>query len=67
LDNPKELWDEGYEAWAAEEGHKELTGYECALFTKQLYKERQTDLPVMFVHSMNNVGTKNIIKLFKSK
>lgn len=43
---------------------KEKTGYDCAKFVKQFYKENNISLPIMFVHSMNPVGTQNIINLF---
>jgi len=42
----------------------EKTGYDCAKFTKNLYSELKLDLPILYVHSMNPVGTENIIKLF---
>jgi hypothetical protein len=44
---------------------KERTGYDCALFTRDLYKERKKQLPIMFVHSMNPVGMERIIRVFK--
>lgn len=46
---------------------KEKTGYECAVFLKEYYKVHlnNKDLPIMFVHSMNPVGTERIINLFK--
>ena len=42
------------------------SGYDCALFTKQFYSYLGKDLPIMFVHSMNPVGTENIINVFKN-
>ena len=41
------------------------TGYHAAKFLKELYLENKLELPIMFVHSMNPVGTENIINLFK--
>ena len=40
------------------------TGYECALWMKVFYEERKKDLPTIFVHSMNPVGTEKIKNLF---
>jgi len=44
----------------------EKTGYECAKWVKEFYKEKNKQLPVMFVHSMNPTGTQNIINVFKN-
>jgi hypothetical protein len=46
---------------------KEKTGYECAKWLKEYYIYKEKELPIMFVHSMNPVGTENIVNLFKSK
>lgn len=46
-------------------GFVEKTGYDCAKWLKEFYEERKLKLPIMFVHSMNPVGTQNIINLFK--
>lgn len=43
----------------------EKTGYDCAVFLKNLYNELKLNLPILYVHSMNPVGTQNIINLFK--
>jgi hypothetical protein len=43
------------------------TGYHAAQYFKKVYDEEKLEYPVMFVHSMNPVGTKNIINLFKEK
>lgn len=40
-------------------------GYDCAKWTKEFYARKKRELPIMFVHSMNPVGTENIINLFK--
>jgi hypothetical protein len=44
----------------------EKTGYECAKWMKEFYKEKNKKYPVMFVHSMNPTGTQNIINVFKN-
>lgn len=43
----------------------EKTGYDCAKWMKEHYNNKGWSYPIMFVHSMNPVGTENIIKLFK--
>lgn len=43
----------------------EKTGYDCAKLMKDLYDLLELDYPVMFVHSLNPVGTENIKNLFK--
>lgn len=45
--------------------YQEKTGLDCAIWFKEFYEKNSLELPVMFVHSMNPVGTKNIIDLFK--
>ncbi len=42
----------------------ERTGLDCAKFMKNYYDEKKIEWPIMFVHSMNPVGTKAIIDLF---
>lgn len=44
---------------------KERTGLDCAKFVKTFYYNNNLELPIMFVHSMNPVGTQNIINLWK--
>ena len=44
---------------------KEKTGYECAKWMLDFYKEKGKELPFIFVHSMNPIGTQNIINVFK--
>lgn len=44
---------------------KEKTGLDCAKFVKTFYNNNNLELPIMFVHSMNPVGTQNIINLFE--
>lgn len=43
---------------------KEKTGLDCAKYFKEKFKDKQV-WPTLFVHSMNPVGTENIINLFK--
>lgn len=45
----------------------EKTGLDCAKWMKQYYEDNKLLLPQMFVHSMNPVGTQNIINLFNDK
>lgn len=68
-----DLADEHYDPSMFEDKHKynviskffeEKTGYECALWMKVFYEERKKDLPTIFVHSMNPVGTEKIKNLF---
>lgn len=59
---PKEFYDTD---WHSKQTFKEKTGLECAKFLKDKYAEISKELPIMFVHSMNPVGTQNIINLFK--
>jgi hypothetical protein len=41
------------------------SGYDCAVWLKRYYDRFGLKLPVMFVHSMNPVGTERIINVFK--
>ena len=43
---------------------KEKTGLDCAKYFKEKFKNKQV-WPQLLVHSMNPVGTENIINLFK--
>ena len=43
----------------------EKTGLDCAKYMKWFYAENKKPWPVMFVHSMNPVGTEAIINVFK--
>ena len=45
--------------------YKEKTGWDCAMWLREFYEENKIRLPVMYVHSMNPVGTKRIINVFK--
>ncbi len=51
--------------WFDVNGNREYTGLDCAKFMKDFYNEKQLKYPIMFVHSLNPVGTNNIINLFK--
>jgi len=51
-------WREGFV-------YQEETGHDCAVWLKNFYKEKGKELPILFVHSMNPVGTQNIINVFK--
>ena len=44
---------------------KEKTGYDCAKWLKAFYEEKEKMLPAIIVHSMNPVGTQNIVKVFR--
>lgn len=52
--------------WTQSFSYKEETGYDCAKWMLGFYKHCKKPLPVMFVHSMNPVGTERIIKLFQN-
>lgn len=52
--------------WEGEHKYDEKTGYECAKWLKEFYESKGIPLPIMYVHSMNPVGTQRIIDLFKS-
>lgn len=43
----------------------EKTGLDCAKWMKDFYIEKEKELPILFIHSMNPVGTQNIINVFK--
>lgn len=45
----------------------EKSGYDCAVWFKNFYKEKELKWPVMFVHSGNGVGTDNIIFVFNKR
>ena len=44
---------------------KEKTGYDCAMWMRDYYEIMNKPLPQIIVHSMNPVGTQNIINVFK--
>lgn len=43
----------------------EKTGFDCANWMKKFYDEIGLEYPIMYVHSMNPIGTQKIINLFK--
>ncbi len=51
--------------WTESFVYKEETGYDCAKWMKKMYELAGRPLPIMYVHSMNPVGTERIINLFK--
>ena len=61
-----DLADEHYatESWEQTDLYLEKTGLDCAKWLKNFYQENQTDLPEIFIHSMNPVGTENIKNVF---
>lgn len=44
--------------------YDEKTGYDAAKWLKEYYEVNKLELPVMFVHSMNPIGARNIVNLF---
>jgi hypothetical protein len=64
---PEHLWDDYDKSKEYQDSqvHKEKTGYECAVWLKDFYIDNELELPTMFVHSMNPVGTDKIINVFK--
>lgn len=42
----------------------EKTGFDSAKYMKWFYDENKLKYPIMFVHSMNPIGTKKIVDLF---
>lgn len=45
--------------------YKERTGLDCAKWLLDFYKEKDKNLPRIYVHSMNPVGTDNIVREFE--
>ena len=43
----------------------EKTGLDCAKYLKEFYKSKNLKLPIIFIHSMNPVGTLNIYNELK--
>ena len=41
------------------------TGYHAAEYFKKVYDNEKLEYPVLFVHSMNPVGTQNIVNVFR--
>lgn len=46
--------------------YQEKTGYHCLQWLVQYCEERNLDLPVSYVHSMNPVGRDNLFSLIES-
>ena len=44
----------------------EMTGYDCAKYLVEVSMDTKTPLPVIFVHSFNNVGSQNIVALINN-
>ena len=42
---------------------KQKTGYHCAKFMKEYFKEKGEEIPLYLVHSLNEQGRENIINL----
>ena len=55
--DPK-TWTEGFR-------YHEETGEDCAKFMKKFYAERGIPWPIMYVHSMNPIGSKRIQRVFE--
>jgi hypothetical protein len=51
--------------WTENFKYHEETGYDCAKWMKTFYESKEKELPEIYVHSMNPVGTQNIINVFK--
>lgn len=51
--------------WFDFDGNREYTGLDCAKYFKSVYDKENLKYPVLFVHSMNPIGTDRIINLFK--
>lgn len=43
---------------------KEKTGVDCAKYVKGIYNKNEIPYPIIYVHSMNPIGTQNIINIF---
>ena len=53
--------------WTESFVYQEKTGFDCAKYMKWFYDENRIPYPIMFVHSMNPIGTERIINRFKIK
>ena len=49
-----------------ERAYEEGTGYDCAVWMRNLYRERDIPLPTIYVHSMNPAGVENIRRVFNN-
>ena len=66
---PEEYWQDFDKSkeYQEKQRYKEKTGLDCARWFKDLYIQENKQLPIIFVHSMNPIGTQNIINIFKDK
>jgi len=65
-DEAEKLVEAGLSKRKARAAKKQVkSGYDCAVYFKKLYDKSGEEYPLLFVHSMNPVGTENIINLFK--
>lgn len=65
---PGEYWSDFDKSkeYQEKQQYKEKTGFDCAKWFKEFYEDKNMPLPTIFVHSMNPVGTENIVNLFKN-
>ena len=47
--------------------YNEKTGYDCAKFALNYYRQKGKELPIIFVHTLNPAGRENITNLFKKR
>lgn len=62
-----DLANEHYISDQPSDMYLEKTGLDCAKWLKEFYEKNDTTLPIMFIHSMNPIGTQRIINEFNSK
>lgn len=62
---PVEYWSdfETSKQYQEAQTYKEKTGLDCAVWLKDFYTNKDIQLPTIFVHSMNPVGTEKIISI----
>lgn len=60
-----DLSDEYYESNDVK-NYKEKTGYDCAKWLCEYCLENKIPLPEYIVHSMNPIGSENILSVFKT-
>jgi hypothetical protein len=62
---PVEYWSdfETSKQYQEAQTYKEKTGFDCAVWLKDFYTNKNIQLPTIFVHSMNPVGTEKIISI----
>jgi len=66
---PEEYWDDYNKSKEYQDSrqYKEKTGLDCAKWMKDFYFKNDTDLPTIFIHSMNPVGVDNIKNIINQK